>query len=398
MPQTIKITGSGLTGGHSSSTTYSILVADGTATPNSGITFAQLNAGVDIVLSSTSISQLTVEVENGPCDGTTAIANWGSTPAPATPSPTVAPAAAPTTPSPTAAPSSGLTSIVLEYGSVDCNTVCNNYGSNPSGTYYIDAGNLALASVVYTDEQGSTAPANFYTDGTTCVTVASSGLIENTDTCSGITWSTVTGTDILGDIYSACGDTLDQTYYVTSSIVAGATQLYNSQNIADPVSDSGYIKISTSQYNVVSGKLGSAGSCPTGYSLQLFYYSQETETASGQCASDYTLTGTGYAWLPTSGWSESQLLNKILYDDPSGTTLLTPQVLTQSYRSVSKTSGRTTKDGSMVWYALIDNTGLCGSVGSQTCSTGTPSPTGAPSIVQTPAPGGQAPVDRGQDA
>ena len=212
---------------------------------------------------------------------------------------------------------------------------------------------------------------------------------------SGLTWTEITGTDILSDLYAACADSLDQTYYATSSIVAGATQLYNTQNLADPVSDSGYIKISTSQYNVVSGKLGSAGSCPSGYSLQAFYISAEESSAGNLCNQDYLISGTAYAWLPTSGWTISELLNKTAYSDSGGTTPKTPAFLSTAYYAVSKTSGRSTQDGSSFNYITLDQDGLVGTTGeSNACPAPSASP--VPSPVTT-APGVVSPVDKGQE-
>ena len=76
------------------------------------------------------------------------------------------------------------TSITLEYGSVDCSTVCSNYGSNPSGTFYMNAGAFGVATVLYTDSAGTTyAPAYFYTDGTDCRPVDGSGNLGTSTSC-----------------------------------------------------------------------------------------------------------------------------------------------------------------------------------------------------------------------
>jgi len=84
--------------------------------------------------------------------------------------------------SPTNPPST--TSITLEYGSVDCATVCSNYGSNPSGTFFMDAGVFGVATKLYTDSAGlNNAPANFYTNGTECRPVDGSGNLGTSTNC-----------------------------------------------------------------------------------------------------------------------------------------------------------------------------------------------------------------------
>lgn len=76
------------------------------------------------------------------------------------------------------------TSITLEYGSVNCSTVCSNYGSNPSGTFYMNAGAFGVATKLYTDSAGTTyAPAYFYTDGTECRPVDGSGNLGTSTNC-----------------------------------------------------------------------------------------------------------------------------------------------------------------------------------------------------------------------
>jgi hypothetical protein len=75
------------------------------------------------------------------------------------------------------------TAITLEYGSVDCSTVCSNFGSNPSGTFYMNDSNFLLATKLYTDLGFTEAPANFYTDGTNCRPVDGSGNLGTASSC-----------------------------------------------------------------------------------------------------------------------------------------------------------------------------------------------------------------------
>ena len=92
-----------------------------------------------------------------------------STPATATPTPTPAPT---------------LYSVTLEYGTVDCTTVCNNYGSNLSGTFWLDEANFSIASKIYQSNNVND-PANawFYTDGTECRAADGSGNLGSSSSC-----------------------------------------------------------------------------------------------------------------------------------------------------------------------------------------------------------------------
>ena len=93
---------------------------------------------------------------------------------------------APTTPAPTAAPTLSLTAITLEYGSVDCTTVCNNYGANSSGTFYMDSSNFYLATTLYANSGSNPAyaSANFYTNGTVCRDVGANGALGTAVSCA----------------------------------------------------------------------------------------------------------------------------------------------------------------------------------------------------------------------
>ena len=103
-----------------------------------------------------------------------------------TPSITRTPSKTPTisiTPTPT--PTNDLTSIALEYGSVDCATVCANSGSNSSGTFFMDSGAWGTASKLYKDIKGTTfADAFFYINGSgECRSVDGSGNLSSVSNC-----------------------------------------------------------------------------------------------------------------------------------------------------------------------------------------------------------------------
>lgn len=88
-------------------------------------------------------------------------------------------------PVPVPAPAPTYYAITLEYGSIDCTTVCANYGFNPSGTFYMDVSNFALANNLYQDSAGTIAAyANFYTNGSICRPANGSGVLGSTTTCS----------------------------------------------------------------------------------------------------------------------------------------------------------------------------------------------------------------------
>ena len=102
MAQNITITATSFAASHDANTTYSLSVLNGTVTPSSGITKAQLESGVNVTTSANvdTVWYATCTADNGSCAGTEAIAQWA-------PAPTAAPTAAPVTPvtpAPTAAP------------------------------------------------------------------------------------------------------------------------------------------------------------------------------------------------------------------------------------------------------------------------------------------------------
>jgi len=80
--------------------------------------------------------------------------------------------------------------VTLEYGSVSREVVCANFGSNPSGTFYVDVGSpgsgvFAISSFIYLDPLGANpAPAYFYTDGTDVRDADGSGNLGATSGCS----------------------------------------------------------------------------------------------------------------------------------------------------------------------------------------------------------------------
>ena len=100
---------------HFSTTTYTLSVSEGTIQKAgggsvTGLTKAQLEAGIDVELSSDTVSIITATVDNGLCTGASDDATWllpTATPTPtptATALPTATPLAATATPEPTAEP------------------------------------------------------------------------------------------------------------------------------------------------------------------------------------------------------------------------------------------------------------------------------------------------------
>ena len=188
MPQTIYITMTASGSSHSGTTTYEASVPTGTVSPNSGITAANLNAGVSFIVSSDSVSEITCSVENGVCTGEETYATWvpvspspsASPPnsSPAAPSPSVTPSTSPPNSSP-AAPSPSVTpsitpstskastciGIEVHYGTNTTDGCCNNFGIQyfnantlASATKHYDGfGCLSLSSgTVYVSEDSST--------------------------------------------------------------------------------------------------------------------------------------------------------------------------------------------------------------------------------------------------
>ena len=215
----------------------------------------------------------------------------------------------------------------------------------------------------------TTAATTTTTTAGTTTTTTSSG---TTTTTTAQQWYAIDTTGVVADVYSACGLSLRTTYYATEP-EGENVQLYNSQSLSDPLQESGYLRTGDptgthAQYNVVDGVLGSAGTCPTGYSLQSFYYGAETQFHYEQCDTDYVLTGVGYAFLPTAGWTVSDLLDKVVYKNNNYEILASLGPNSSYYRSVSPTQGRSTQDGSTIAYIQINNTtGRVETTGEQTC-------------------------------
>ena len=82
--------------------------------------------------------------------------------------------------------SNSLFEIQLEFGSIDCETVCSNYGTgaNNSGTFYIDESSFGAAGFIYLDPQGQDpSPPNFYTDGVICRSSDGFGALQSSTPC-----------------------------------------------------------------------------------------------------------------------------------------------------------------------------------------------------------------------
>ena len=262
-------------------------------------------------------------------------------------------------------------------GTTDCNVVWGFYeiASTPSPT----------ATVTQTPGASLPAPAPSPSPSPPALSPRATSTPTPTPSTSaippqpGITWTLVEGTDILGNLYAACADTIDVNYYISESFGPNV-QLYNSQNTSDPVTTvQGYVKVSDPntnlkyQFNVVNGSLGSQGTCPTGYSLQRVYVSDVEVTNSDLCLADNAITLSAYAYLQSS-FSLSDLLNNTLYQSDGVSpfvSLISPNGNSTYVRAVNTVNTQTTLDGTTHTYIEIDDvTGFIGNVGSQLCSGG----------------------------
>ena len=212
-----------------------------------------------------------------------------------------------------------------------------------------------------------------------------------TSTPVGPTFYPVVGSSLLGDFESACNDDQDVTYYITESNgVAPQVQLYNTENISDPVTSSGtFISFGNKQYNVANGQLGSEGSCPVIYN-HAFYISAAKSAPSGFCDNPpggYLISSTKSFNTDAQSFDLSQLLNRQIFD---GQQPWTPQAAAGSYYAVSK-SPSSTEGGVQFTWITVDADGIARNTGTYTCpENATPTPV-APTA--TPIPGdGTTPV------
>ena len=193
----------------------------------------------------------------------------------------------------------------------------------------------------------------------------------------GITWTAVSGTDILGNVYAACADAVDITYYISESFGPNV-QLYNSQNTSDPVNSYGYVKLSDPatnlkyQFNVVNGTIGSQGTCPSGYTLTRIYVSDIEVSESDLCLADNLISLSAWAYLPSS-FSLSDLFDNTLYNSDGVTplvSLISPNGNQTYFRAVATTNTTSTQDGNP--HAVIEINDITGRVESynpsQTCT------------------------------
>ena len=208
---------------------------------------------------------------------------------------------------------------------------------------------------------------------------------------AGPTFYPVVGSSLLGDVDAACGDAQDVTYYITESNgVAELVQLYETDDVSNPVTGSGlFVAFGTKQYNVASGQLGSEGNCPVTYNHS-FKISAAKSDLSGFCdnpPSGYTISVSKTFVTDTPTYSLSQLENRQILD---GQQPWIPQAAANSYYAVSKVNG-STENGVEFTYITVDADGIARSTGTYTC---TENPTPTPSDpTSTPVPGdGTTPV------
>ena len=322
MAQTIFIQMTASGSSHSgTTTTYAATVPAGTVSPNSGITAASLSSGLNFTFSSDSVSEITCSVENGICATTESYATWVPISPSATPSATPSESAGvPTSPSasPSATPSTSPSSA--------------GPGASPSVTPSVTPSN----SVVWYEFQASEAN---------------------------------------GDPGSVCAMPTTTTYYnLTASNATGLMKLYNSKNLADPNTDTGYIKSGSKYISIGAGTLASfQPECSSiSETLQKFYISSPAggETSVGElCDFSYNVSTPAWAYLSTPFTTTTiQAGNKTIYSstgsvgntDSSNFTKLATTIVgsgTQTrYWAISTTSGGTTDDGTNWSTIQVTNT------------------------------------------
>lgn len=196
-----------------------------------------------------------------------------------------------------------------------------------------------------------------------------------TPSVGGPTWYSFQASDANGDPGSVCNMATSTTYYnLTASYATGLMKLYNSQNLADPNTGTGYIKSGSKYIAIGAGTLASLHSECSAISetLQVFYRSAPsagTEAVGDLCSSSYNVTTPTWAYLSTPfGVATIQSGNKTIYSstgssgntDPANFTTLSSTIVgsgTQTrYWAISTTSGGTTDDGTSWSTMQVTNT------------------------------------------
>lgn len=215
---------------------------------------------------------------------------------------------------------------------------------------------------------------------------------------AGPTFYPVVGSSLLGDFESACNDAQDVTYYITESNgVAPQVQLYNTENVSDPVTSSGtFVAFGIKQYNVANGQLGSEGSCPVIYNHAI-YISAAKSNLAGFCdnpPNGYLISSAKSFNTDTQSYDLSQLLNRQIFD---GQQPWSPQAAAGSYYAVSKITGTATEAGVPFAWITVDANGIATNTGTYTCAENVTPPPSDP--TETPTPGdGTTPVPDRPDA
>lgn len=180
----------------------------------------------------------------------------------------------------------------------------------------------------------------------------------------GPTWYSFQASEVNGDPGSVCAMSTSTTYYnLTGSYATGLMKLYNSENLADPNTDTGYIKSGSKYISIGAGTLSSLqNECSSiSETLQIFYRSSPAvgETSAGAlCDSSYNITSPTWAYLSTPFTTTTiQAGNKTIYSstgssgntDPANFTKLSEEIIGSGtitrYWAISTTSGGTTDDG-----------------------------------------------------
>ena len=196
------------------------------------------------------------------------------------------------------------TPINLCFASTACFAFCcnPNVGGNPSsGTYYMDAIDLATTTRLYTDQFGSiVAPNGFYSDGTTTIQVVGGNAVAIIDTsacdCTVTSYPfTVKFASTLCGASGVCCNGITQTVYGANPIFYNNSYLYYNAGLTLPVGQGHYKEIAGTDALKVQGllgqviEIGTCTSCPpcdTYYPHTVCYATTEASQYYSCCCED----------------------------------------------------------------------------------------------------------------
>jgi hypothetical protein len=196
------------------------------------------------------------------------------------------------------------TPINLCFASTACFAFCcnPNVGGNPSsGTYYMDAIDLATTTRLYTDQFGSiVAPNGFYSDGTTTIQVVGGNAVAIIDTsacdCTVTSYPfTVKFASTLCGQAGVCCNGITQTVYGANPIFYNNSYLYYNAALTLPVGQGYYKEIAGTDALKVQGllgqviEIGTCTSCPpcdTYYPHTVCYATTEASQYYSCCCED----------------------------------------------------------------------------------------------------------------